>query len=224
MHWGIIGEDDRVLLQQQGPPWDAIGQVNVATMHCTGTLVSPTVVITAAHCVVDVETQVPFPMTQIHFVAGVRGSDKGHATARCLHFLPGYTYTPPVKITARGREYDLTAFENDVVAVVLQAPLAIDPFPTTEIADPQPGLALSHVAYPADPIRALGAVRLRSAALRPAGRAGVQRLRHGPWKLGQTGAGRNRRQLQGRGNHAGRERRTLQHRTSCVDVGWAGRQ
>jgi protease YdgD len=51
---GIIGEDDRVRLQEQGPPWDAVGQVNVAGYRimgqCTGTLVAPNLVVTAAHC------------------------------------------------------------------------------------------------------------------------------------------------------------------------------
>jgi len=52
---GIIGQDDRVRLDAKGPPWDAIGQVNVVGFHtidaCTGTLAAANLVMTAAHCV-----------------------------------------------------------------------------------------------------------------------------------------------------------------------------
>ena len=64
LHPGIIGKDDRVLLDEQGPPWDAIGQVNVSghrmTTRCTGTLVAPNLVVTAAHCVMDPWSKKPY--------------------------------------------------------------------------------------------------------------------------------------------------------------------
>jgi protease YdgD len=57
LHPGIIGKDDRVRLDERGPPWDAGGQVNVAgyrtRIQCTGTLVAPKIVVTAAHCVIN---------------------------------------------------------------------------------------------------------------------------------------------------------------------------
>jgi len=36
LHPGIIGEDDRVRLEEHGPPWDAVGQVNVAGFRIIG--------------------------------------------------------------------------------------------------------------------------------------------------------------------------------------------
>ena len=86
---GIIGRDDRVRLDAKGPPWDAIGQVNIAGFDridvCTGTLTSPNLVMTAAHCVMNPWKKIPYPLHDIHFVAGVRGEAiKGHAKAAAV--------------------------------------------------------------------------------------------------------------------------------------------
>jgi protease YdgD len=154
---GIIGEDDRVRLDRQGPPWDAVGQVNISTYRlagqCTGTLVAPNVVITAAHCIMDPFKKAPFPLRDIHFLAGVRGSDnKGHETADCLHFPKNYSYVGPEKIlpTMPAQHVPPEAFQTDAVAIVLKGALTVEPAPLAESVVPEPGLRLTHVAYPAD--------------------------------------------------------------------------
>ncbi|MBT5498336.1 MAG: trypsin-like serine protease [Alphaproteobacteria bacterium] len=50
---GIRGTDDRKLERTQKFPWSAIGRVNVrgrGVGFCTGTLIAPSTVLTAAHC------------------------------------------------------------------------------------------------------------------------------------------------------------------------------
>ena len=65
-------KDDRVRVNARGPPWDAIGQVNVGgcriAARCTGTLVAPDIVLTAAHCVVEPVSM--FAKTAVQFCAG----------------------------------------------------------------------------------------------------------------------------------------------------------
>jgi protease YdgD len=154
---GIIGKDDRVRLDKQGPPWDAIGQVNIVGFDridaCTGTLTSPNLVMTAAHCVMNPWKRTPYLLHDIHFIAGVRGEAmKGHAKALCLHFPNDYTYIPPDKIlpTMPAQKVTLRSFATDVVAIVLDRKLGVDPAPLAENMTLRPGLSLVHVAYPID--------------------------------------------------------------------------
>jgi protease YdgD len=154
---GIIGEDNRVIVADEGRPWDAIGQVNIGGYRtsgaCTGTLVAPNLVITAAHCVMDPWKKTPFLLRNIHFLAGVRGAkNKGHALAKCLRFLEGYVYAPPEKIlpTMPAQRVTAQALLKDVVAIVLDESLAINPAPLAEGVVHQPGLLLVHAAYGAD--------------------------------------------------------------------------
>lgn len=156
LYANIIGADDRVLVEQRGEPWDAIGQVNIggyrSVGQCTGTLVAPDIVITAAHCVVDDWKAAPVPLHDIHFLAGLRGgSYLGHATAKCLHFFPGFEF-PEKALSARAaREFASVQQEGtDVVAIVLNDKLDVAPVPIAKPADVEPGLWLTYAGYPAD--------------------------------------------------------------------------
>src|SRR5262245_58806115 len=94
-HPGVSGTDDRVRVGDRPGPWQAVGQVNGASYRsisrCTGTLIAPDVVITAAHCLIDAIKGTPLPPHQIHFLAGPPNAPlKTHANAKCLRFHPEY--------------------------------------------------------------------------------------------------------------------------------------
>jgi protease YdgD len=152
---GIFGEDDRRAVEERSGAWSAIGQVNVAgyryAQRCTGTLVAENVVITAAHCVMDPRRRKPFPLHQIHFLAGVRRSSwMAHSTAKCLQFPADYEYVAPTRSRVSPK-VPQGSLRTDIVFIVLEnalteiAPLKID-HADSRIAN----LSLVHASYAAD--------------------------------------------------------------------------
>src|SRR5262245_63655194 len=76
---GVIGEDNRVTVQTDQSPWDAIGHVNIAGYRtirkCSGVLIRPNVVLTAAHCLLDPRTRRGVSADRVHFLLGVHRSE-----------------------------------------------------------------------------------------------------------------------------------------------------
>ena len=155
---GIIGNDDRRVIEQLSAPWGAIGQINTTgyrrTTSCTGSLIATNLVITAAHCVMDPWSRKPFPLHQIHFLAGVRGSSwLGHSTAKCLHFPPDYEYVGPSRIfpSLPFQDVPRRAFLRDVVLIVLKDDLNnIAPLELDRAGVQSSDISLVHASYPAD--------------------------------------------------------------------------
>jgi V8-like Glu-specific endopeptidase len=134
------GNDDRVMRDTVQAPYGAIGRLNLGLgrQYCSGTLIAPDKVLTAAHCLIDSRTSKPYLPVQVHFVAGQRRNTwLDHARARCLL---------PIKTEPDSDKPDLSQHINDVAIVVLSRPLNVEPAPTAAayIGDPGP---LSHPAY-----------------------------------------------------------------------------
>lgn len=156
-HPGIVGKDDRRIIDSWDYPWGAIGQVNISSYRtssvCTGTLIAPKLVITAAHCIMDHWKRKPHPMHHIHFVPGVRRDKSlGHSKAKCVRLPKNYRYG--------GRKKSLPDLPNqivpfkhfnlDIAVIVLEQEISIDPIPLLKEMEFAWGVPLVHAAYPSD--------------------------------------------------------------------------
>lgn len=153
---GIFGADDRRPVENNGPPYSAIGHVNIGGYRtrsiCTGTLIAPRLVLTAAHCVIDPAKGTPFLTKNIHFVAGVyRDTSLGHATAACVMFPPHFSYTKQKLLP--DLVYQRTSLGNmrqDLALIVLAGDLpGVQPI-AASLDTIRVGTAVAHAAYPVD--------------------------------------------------------------------------
>jgi V8-like Glu-specific endopeptidase len=91
--------DPLVISETAQAAWNAVGRVNrggLSTMRiCSGVLMAPDIVLTAAHCVPPGATNTPSKLAQISFIAGWnRGVFAAARRAVAVYRHPGYTPGP----------------------------------------------------------------------------------------------------------------------------------
>ncbi|MGI9425540.1 MAG: trypsin-like serine peptidase [Hyphomicrobiaceae bacterium] len=158
MRPGIIRNDDRQPVLNGNRQWHAVGHINISgfrsTHACTGTMIAPNVVLTAAHCVIDPWSKKVFRPGRINFRAGVtRGAHVGHAVGRCvkLHNELRQRGAGIVMPNLPDRRIQIDNVQFDLAVIVLDQPIKeAPPLPIVDKTVNAEGLRVTHASYPAD--------------------------------------------------------------------------
>lgn len=131
----LTGDDNR--------GWEAVGRLDIAQHGmCTGALIAPDVVLTAAHCLYDRDSRRLIPASQIEFQAGLRhGRASAYRSVRLAVSHPDYVYEPD------GRPQ----VKNDIALLRLDRPIdngRVIPFGIASM--PAKGDAVGVVSYAHD--------------------------------------------------------------------------
>lgn len=107
----------RYTTDAEADTWRAVGLVDWRGKgRCTGALIRPDVVLTAAHCVADAASRTVAPPGEIRFIAGRKDNfNIGVVTAKSVSVHPGYFAT--------GANYSERQVRTDVARITLIRPI-----------------------------------------------------------------------------------------------------
>ncbi|KPQ06690.1 MAG: protease YdgD [Rhodobacteraceae bacterium HLUCCA12] len=108
----FFGHDDRVRIDVTQMPWRAVGLVQLVDGSCTGVLIGPRLVATAAHCLIgDDGVQIK----ALRFRAGAHGADEqGRAGIAGYALSPDYTRDEAPPNGGNGDDWALLTLDSDL--------------------------------------------------------------------------------------------------------------
>ncbi len=135
---------ERLDTTEMGRAWEAVGRLDLnGTGFCTGALIAPNLVLTAAHCLYDKNTGDRFDPETIEFLAGWRnGRASAYRYVRRAVVHPDYDY---------GEDLTPLRVRNDIALLELQHPIrntSVTPFRTA--TRPRKGEEIGVVSYAHD--------------------------------------------------------------------------
>lgn len=138
--YSVSASERHLMTVEEAVSYQAVGRLNVAgTRFCTATLISSSLVITAAHCLFHPRTHRPVPLSEFRFVAGLYREN--HVALRRVQraaVLPGFD--PDRAASLDGVQQDLALIElaepvgDDLVVPFELSPPMTTPGPVTIVS------------------------------------------------------------------------------------------
>jgi len=118
---------ERIIIDAKQSPWNRIGNLSIAgRKFCSASLIADNVIITAAHCLWNHNTENWYPAEFIHFLAGYQQEDYvAHSRAKAIYPNPNYQFQISTNPELLKKDWALIELEEPLGALVGYFPLHI---------------------------------------------------------------------------------------------------